>query len=287
MVLGAGCAPEPPEATGPGGKPGAPTGDQLANVAITGIYEDPAQLAAGVYLGEPFVEGGASRPTVRLLEPRLTADLDGVPGEEAVILLSEDSGGSGTYIYLAAVGLREGRPVNLDTFPIGDRVQIRSLTAAGGRVRLELVIQGEEDGACCPSKLVSRTWALRDGRLVLVEEWVQGTLSLEILEGREWVLKGGGPEAPEVTILFEEGRISGSAGCNRYFAAVEETAPGAVESGALGSTRMAGPGGAMKVERRYLERLRSVSRYGFRLGDLALSWRTETESGSLLFEPRD
>jgi heat shock protein HslJ len=285
FALCAGCAPEPSGTPGP--EPaGTPTGEQLANAAIAGIYDEPVRLSGGTYVGEPFVEGGASRPTVRLLEPRLMADLDGAPGEEAIVLLSEDSGGSGTYLYMAAIGLRKGRPVNLDTFPIGDRAQVRSLEVAGGRVRLGLLVHGEEDAACCPSRLVSRTWALRDGRLVMVEEWVQGTLSMEILEGREWVLKGGAPDDPEVTILFEEGRISGSAGCNRYFAEIEEKTPGVVEIGAIGSTRMACPGVAMKVERRFLERLASVTGYGFHLGDLALSWQSETDAGNLLFKPR-
>jgi len=287
LILGAGCAPEPSEAPEPGGTPGVPTAEQLGNATIAGIYDDAVRLTGGIYEGEPFVSGGASRPTVRLLEPRSTADLDGVPGEEAVVLLSENSGGSGAYLYLAVIALRGGRPVNLDTLPIGDRVQVRSLEASGGRVRLELVEQGEDDAACCPSQLASRTWALRGGRLVLVEEWIQGTLSLKLLEGREWVLRGRGPGEPEVTILFEEGRISGSAGCNRYFSGIEETAPGVVEVGALGSTRMACPGGAMKLERRYMERLASVTRYGFQLGDLALSWQSDARSGTLLFAPRE
>ncbi|MCB0173146.1 MAG: LysM peptidoglycan-binding domain-containing protein, partial [Anaerolineae bacterium] len=72
--------------------------DQLANATYTGIYDDQeVTLTDGQYEGEPFVEGGASRPTVNF-NPNDVAfgDLNGDGVEDAAVLLSENSGGSGT-----------------------------------------------------------------------------------------------------------------------------------------------------------------------------------------------
>jgi len=91
------------------GTPSAPSWDHLGNTSYEGIYDAAVQLADGRYEGEPFAPGGASRPTVTLVrELRLVADLSDDPGQEAVVLLSETSGGSGSRLYVAVVGMRDG-----------------------------------------------------------------------------------------------------------------------------------------------------------------------------------
>jgi hypothetical protein len=37
---------------------------RLAETTFAGIYDEPVRLHRGRYEGEPFVDGGASRPTV-------------------------------------------------------------------------------------------------------------------------------------------------------------------------------------------------------------------------------
>jgi heat shock protein HslJ len=276
----------PAESSGPGrSTPATASGllieEQLAGISYTGIYDEPVRLTGGAYEGEPFEPGGASRPSVILLpRPRLFADLDGVAGEEAVVLLSGSSGGSGSNLYVAVVGEREGRAVNLGTALVGDRPQVRSMTVDGGRIRLDLVQQGPGDAACCPSRLVARTWSLQGEELAEGEEENLGTLSPAELEGRTWVLMGFDlqepvPEGVEITAEFAGGQITGSAGCNRYFAAFEETKPGFVKVGPAGATRMMCPGEVMEVEGRYLQRLEGVTRYSFYLGDLILGWQAD------------
>ena len=76
----------------------------LESATISGIYENPIKLKDGRYEGEPFVPGGASRPTVTLLpEPRARFDVDGDGSPEWLAVLAESSGGSGTFLYLAVV----------------------------------------------------------------------------------------------------------------------------------------------------------------------------------------
>jgi heat shock protein HslJ len=254
--------------------------ERLAGIAYAGIEDEPVPLTDGIYEGEPYVAEGASRPVVRLLaRPRLFADLDNRNGEEAAVLLASSSGGSGSRLYLAVVGERGGEAVNLATALVGDRPQVRSMVIESGRIRLDLVQQGPGEAACCPTRLVSRSWSLQAGHLVEGEAEIAGTLSLAELEGRTWFLQGFDlgeplPEGVEVTAEFAEGRITGSAGCNRYFAGFEETDPGFVKVGPAGATRMICPGEVMDVEGRYLKSLGSVTRYSFHLGNLILGWQT-------------
>jgi hypothetical protein len=79
---------------------GAPTLLELRNATYAGL-EDlavPVTLEERRWEGEPFEPGAASRPSV-VLAPgfRLTGDLDGDGAEEAVVVLAQSSGGSGTW----------------------------------------------------------------------------------------------------------------------------------------------------------------------------------------------
>ena len=115
----------------------APTLDELGNASYAGIYDEPVQLVDGRYEGEPFVEGGASRPTAGVApELRLVGDLDGNGVDEAVVLLWTNSGGSGTFNYVAVAGRRGDDVVNLGTAPLGDRVQVRAARVVEGTVEL-------------------------------------------------------------------------------------------------------------------------------------------------------
>ena len=64
-------------------------------------------------------------------------------------------------------------------------------------------------------------------------------------------------------------------------------APGELEIGPLGGTRMMCPDEAMRVEDRYLRDLGGVVRFGFLAGRLALGWRAGDATGTLLFEARE
>ena len=89
-------------------------------------------------------------------------------------------------------------------------------------------------------------------------------------------------------MVYEEGRLAGASGCNRFTAGVEagETAGDLVVGPAAG-TRMACPEEQMAVEDRFLEQLGAVSGFGFLAGKLGLSWSTDDSSGVMLFRPRE
>lgn len=273
---------------------GAPTAEELANATYHGIYDQPVTLVGGSWEGDPFEPGAASRPAVGLVKHFwMGGDLGGDGAEEAVVLLWESSGGTGTNNYVAAMGRHDGEIVNLGTALMGDRVQLKEARITDGKVELDVVQTGPEDAACCPSQKATRVWALDSDGLAEVASEVRGTLSVEDLGGPEWVLTHfnwdqPAPTEPEVTMVYEEGRLAGTSGCNRYTAGVEagETAADLVLGPAAG-TRMACPEEQMAVEDRFLEQFGGVSGFGFLAGKLGLSWSLEDASGVMLFRPRE
>lgn len=264
----------------------APTLNELANATLLGVSDRPVTLVDGRWEGEPFVEGGASRPTVGLVEDfLLTGDLTGDGRDEAVVLVWESTGGSGTRTYLAAMGRRGEEVVNLGTSLVGDRVQVKAGFIAAGLTTLDLVRAGPGEAACCPTQKVLVGWRLEDGNLVRVSTEITGSLSLDDLEGPEWVLEKIGrddpvADGPPIWIGFDEDRVEGSGGCNAYFGTVTGETPGVLVFSAMGTTMMACSEPAMDLERRFLRTLAGGSRYSFVAGRLVIG--CETDDGGVV-----
>lgn len=254
----------------------APTLAQIENATYSGVLEQPVALQNGSYAGAPFVESGDSRPAVLLWNELIAfGDLDGSPGDEAAVLLSGTSGGSGERVYLAVVGVRDGQAVNLGTALVGDRVKLRTLTIVAGDVALDLVEPGGKDPACCPTQLARRLYHLENTEVRLISTEAQGNLSVQALDG-DWQLVWLDHEAPPPglrlpTLTLKSARVSGFSGCNMYTGSIEERAPGEIKVSPLNSTRMACPPDAMNLEQEFLQRLGRVDRYTFLAGRLALS----------------
>ena len=263
---------------------GAPTMDELKRASFGGlqVHAGTIALVDGRWEGQPPVAGGASRPRVDLVtDLRLAADLDGDGREEAVVLLAESTGGSGVLVDLA-VTARDGDAVrNVATVLLGDRVQVRDVRLVGATLVADLVRAGPGDAACCPGETVTRLFSLKQDRLdEIPSSAAPGRLSLRDLSGVEWVLRRWSPgepapAQPEVTLSYRDGRISGRAGCNGYFASATGEAPGEIAVGPAGATRMACPPEAMAVETRFLGILPRIDRYAFLSGQLTLSYEQD------------
>ena len=174
--------------------------DSFATATISGIYDKPIQLRGGRYEGEPFVPGGASRPTVTLLpQPRARSDVDADGSPEWLAVLAESSGGSGTFLYLAVVKEGGGHFRSVATVLLGDRVEIERVSAEGANVRVDLLASDEDDSSCCPTVLRSLRWQWIDGQLEpvvrLAGRLVYGheAREFESCEGRRfWVMDATG-----------------------------------------------------------------------------------------------
>ncbi len=262
--------------------------DQLNELSYTGIYDEPVALTAGRYEGPPFASGGASRPTVTLIDWMVArGDLNADGNEDAAVYLVEDSGGSGSFVYLAVVLSAHGEAVNSASILVGDRPRIRSLRIANGVVETELIAAGAAEPLALPAHRQRKRYRLQDGRLVEVSDDALGGLAIADLESDTWVLiavdrKRSPLSGPTVTARFAEGRVFGSAGCNEYQAVVADAGPGRLSVGAVSSTRMVCAPAIMQQEDEFLRRLQNSDRYDFDFGRLRLTH----SDGSLLFAPR-
>ncbi len=121
----------------PGGS-GAPTLAELRDATYAGMEDGSISLSDGGWEGAPYVEGGASRPRVGLVEDvYLTGDLNGDGAQEAVVILWRSSGGSGSNTYVAVMARQNDEISNIGTALIGDRVKLRSGKVADGNITLK------------------------------------------------------------------------------------------------------------------------------------------------------
>jgi heat shock protein HslJ len=252
--------------------------------------DGPITLHGGGWEGEPYVAGGAARPTALLLPDfRLTGDLDGEGADEAVVLVNLATGGTGQLLHLAVVGRRAGGVENIATAFIGDRVQVRGgrIETAVPLISLDLVRAGPQDAACCPGELVTLAWILApSGALQAAGASETARLSLAVLGGVEWILTAWNrgepaPEDPAIALVYEDGNLAGYSGCNRFFATAKDgETPGDLSVGPVGATKMMCPDPQMSVEQRFLSQLAGARKYGFLAGNLVLTcelndvWRT-------------
>jgi heat shock protein HslJ len=278
-------------------KPPILTLSQLKNMGYDGFdgINGPIVLIQGVWEGEPYEKGAAARPRLSFAgDFRLEGDLDGDGVTESAVLLNLATGGSGQLLYLCVASIRDGHPVNLATALVGDRVQIRGGKVIDNNIILDVVEPGPGDGACCPGQLASYGWTYgAEGTLtrsILSDS--AGRLSLALLENQEWVLRywdreEPAPAKPVVFVSYSGGRLVGSAGCNRFFASIAEgRSAGDVTVGPAGSTQMACPEEEMKVETRFLAQLARVTKFGFMLGRLALTYQSDGGVGTMQFDRR-
>lgn len=165
----------------------APSSEELANAVYHGLQgvAGTVQLVDGRWEGDPFGRGGASRASVAMVPGfRRAGDLDGDGIPEAVVVLVQSSGGSGSYFYIAAVARRDGEARNVATRLLGDRVTIRAADIEDGVLTLTLLRAGENDAMCCPTEAVEYAFTLRDGRFVVASD-VSGAARPGLPEDRD------------------------------------------------------------------------------------------------------
>ncbi|HET8917291.1 MAG TPA: META domain-containing protein [Candidatus Binatia bacterium] len=275
----------------------APTLKEIKNASYSGIegLKGSVKLVDGKWKGRPYKKGSASRPVVSLIgDFRITGDLDGDGTDDAVVLLNYAPGGTGQLLHLALMARKKGKIQNLATALIGDRVQIRDVRIEQKRIFVDVIQAGPKDAMCCPGEVTTREWTLEPGgklnRYTVTAK--PARLTLETIGNTEWILrswdsKQPAPTRPAVTLVFKDGRFTGSSGCNNYFAPAKDgKIPGDVEVGAVGTTRKSCPDNEMSVERRFLEQLVRVRKFGFLVTQLALSWEKDGVWKTMLFDKR-
>jgi hypothetical protein len=138
-----------------------------------GIYHSPDwgefRLSDGLYYRTPPTSQESPEAyTTHLLDTVLYGDinLDGL--EDAVVFLNTQNGGTGHFIEMAAVLNLNGSPQNVSTLYLGDRVIVESGSVQNGLIIVNLLVQGPNDGACCPSQTAVWNVHLDNGQLVQI-----------------------------------------------------------------------------------------------------------------------
>lgn len=157
---------------------GALVANFVAKVEATGLSEEvlanmeyksewtqssTAPLANGEYR-EQAAPGSATETVVTLTGDVAYGQLNNQ--DAAAVILVTDPGGSGTFYEVAVVVNEGGQPVHVASAPLGDRVQINSLSIAGNEIVVDMINQGPDDPMCCPTQHVIQTYALEGGELV-------------------------------------------------------------------------------------------------------------------------
>ncbi|MCP3852993.1 MAG: META domain-containing protein [Gammaproteobacteria bacterium] len=264
------------------------------NMIYSGIYENrTVELKDGQWSGSPFVSGASSRATVGLINNfSFSGDMDGDGQNEKVVFLWENSGGSGTRVYMAVIDTKSGKPVNVATHLVGDRVQLVMGRVDKQRIELDVIQAGMNDAACCPTSKVLRTWSMNKtsngAQLIENKPFTLGKVSIDDLAGRQWRLvkmkrREALPENITITMTYKAKKISGKSGCNRYFANITsgDTANDIIIE-QVGTTRMACPKDVMEYESRFIKALSTVTSYSFVNGQLALSWKDNKVNSTML-----
>jgi len=93
-------------------------------------------------------------------------DIDGDSLPDAAVLLTSWLGGSGLFFELEAVRNDNGKPQNIASAFLGDRVLIHALFIRDGEIVLQMTVHDEDDPFCCPSKDVRWVFRLRGNDLM-------------------------------------------------------------------------------------------------------------------------
>ena len=142
------------------------TADLLKNATYTIEDLGDVQLVNGEYTHQ-YGEGATMINTVGIADMVL-GDLDGDGDDDAAVILWWQSGGTGTFLYLAAMRNDNGVPQQAGITALGDRVQPGALTIIDSAIVLEALTHGPSDPMCCPSQKTVQTYTLEGDALTLV-----------------------------------------------------------------------------------------------------------------------
>ena len=129
-------------------------------------YEKTVILRDGTFEGIPAPDT-ASALRVSIYKDKVAyGDLDGDGAEDAAVIITSTGGGSGNFRELAVLKNDNGAPKHIAGGILGDRVIINSVVIGGGVITIDMVVQGPNDGLCCPTLKKLKKFKLSGSKLI-------------------------------------------------------------------------------------------------------------------------
>jgi hypothetical protein len=123
------------------------------------------QLNDGYY-EERYGQGETERTATSLFEAGIAyGDLNFDSSEDAVVLLVTNGGGTGHFYDLQVVLNDNGQPNAVAYQPLGDRIILNDLSIDQGVITVDMITQGPNDGACCPTLPLTLKYELYEDQL--------------------------------------------------------------------------------------------------------------------------
>lgn len=94
------------------------------------------------------------------------ADLDKDGSEDAAVIYVWNKGGEEIFYELAALLNKKGKPVQVSSADLGDRVVIQTLDVSADTTFLNILTRGKGDANCCPTLPVKLSYLLEAGKLI-------------------------------------------------------------------------------------------------------------------------
>lgn len=116
------------------------------------------ELSGGSF--EQGAPGGTDFISVQMTDFVAAGDINGDGREEIAALLSENYGGTGTFVFLAVYTQANGVLEFMTSTLVDDRPQILALSIEEGEVFLDAVVHGFEEPLCCPTLRTTRHYRL-------------------------------------------------------------------------------------------------------------------------------
>ena len=158
---------QPPASSGRGVKPVPRDMIDNATLKVAGVGEGESILEITFKKGH-FRRGSPNDDDFidASIANRTFGDFSGDNVDDAAIIVSYNTGGSGGFYSLCAVVGTSGNPVVTDPIFLGDRVGIKSLKIESGKLFLNIIKHKPSDPSCCPSVPVTLTYWVENGKLV-------------------------------------------------------------------------------------------------------------------------
>jgi hypothetical protein len=131
--------------------------DQIRTVPLQdGQYEE----------GNP---GGTDFVSVFVTDFIVRGDLNGDGENEAVAIVAENYGGSGTFVFLVVYQYLNDEAVFLTSIFLDDRPLINDLAVEDGEVFVDATVHNADDPMCCPMLKTTRHYLLNGINLILTD----------------------------------------------------------------------------------------------------------------------